>query len=158
MVELTYLDAINIFIGIVALLTLYIALLTYTKVTYIKGKSGTLDLYKEDLIKDRNYYIYQLLKKTLKEYGYRKYDIKNRASAPKEYTIQGREDGSKSIFELREFIEENIPKDVSVLVYIDKRKKVLEVMYYDKDKELALGGNNHVQVHHKGKFTIVTAK
>ena len=84
--------------------------------------------------KDRNYYIYQLLKKTLKEYGYRKYDIKNRASAPKEYTIQGREDGSKSIFELREFIEENIPKDVSVLVYIDKRKKVLEVMYYDKDK------------------------
>ena len=33
-----------------------------------------------------------------------------------------------------------------------------EVMYYDKDKELALGGNNHVQVHHKGKFTIVTAK
>ena len=158
MVELTYLDAINIFIGIVALLALYIALLTYTKVTYIKGKFGTLDLYKEDLIKDRNYYIYQLLKKTLKEYGYRKYDIKNRASVPKEYTIQGREDGSKSIFELREFIEENIPKDVSVLVYIDKRKKVLEVMYYDKDKELALGGNNHVQVHHKGKFTIVTAK
>ena len=158
MVELTYLDAINIFIGIVALLALYIALLTYIKVTYIKGKYGTLDLYKEDLIKDRNYYIYQLLKKTLKEYGYRKYDIKNRASAPKEYTIQGREDGSKSIFELREFIEENIPKDVSVLVYIDKRKKVLEVMYYDKDKELALGGNNHVQVHHKGKFTIVTAK
>lgn len=136
-------------------LSLYVTMYYKQKVNKVKIKEP-----KSDPIKDRNYYIYQLLKKTLKEYGYRKYDITTNRLLPNEFCINGSTKGSKSIYELKEFIDERIPEDENVLVYIDKSKKVLEIMYYSKDQELALDSNpnNNIKVHHKGNFTIVTRK
>ena len=153
MTDLSYLEKYLLVISIIYGITIYVALFIYFK---RRNKQKLTDIDTTNKPRDRNYYIYQLLKKTIKEYSYKEFDIVSYSKG--EYSIKSTPLSTNTLFDLRKFLKENILKDIGVIVYINKQHKELEIITYDKNRDINLTGNSEIQVHQKGNFTIVTAK